>query len=46
MIDGRESMAMDKVLLGVILAGLIGFSLNAIAARAEAYFLRWRVRNA
>jgi len=46
MIDGRESLAMDKVLLGVLLAGLVGFSLNALAARAEAYFLRWRVRNA
>jgi sulfonate transport system permease protein len=46
MIDGREALAMDKVLLGVILAGLVGFSLNTVAARAEAYFLRWRVRNA
>jgi sulfonate transport system permease protein len=46
MIDGRESLAMDKVLLGVILAGLVGFTLNSVAARAEAYFLRWRVRNA
>ena len=45
MIDGRESLAMDKVLLGVILAGLVGYALNTIAARAEGYFLRWRVRN-
>ncbi len=45
MIDGRESLAMDKVLLGVIIAGLVGFSLNTIAARAEAYFLRWRLKN-
>jgi sulfonate transport system permease protein len=45
MIDGREALAMDKVLLGVILAGLVGFGLNMLAARAEAYFLRWRVRN-
>jgi sulfonate transport system permease protein len=45
MIDGREALAMDKVLLGVILVGLVGFSLNTLAARAEAYFLRWRVRN-
>jgi len=46
MIDGRESLAMDKVLLGVIIAGLVGFTLNSVAARAEAFFLRWRVRNA
>jgi sulfonate transport system permease protein len=45
MIDGREALAMDKVLLGVIIAGLVGFSLNTIAARAEAYFLRWRVKS-
>jgi sulfonate transport system permease protein len=45
MIDGREALAMDKVLLGVILVGLVGFSLNTIAARVEAHFLRWRVRN-
>ena len=45
MIDGREALAMDKVLLGIIIAGLVGFSLNALAARAEAHFLRWRVRN-
>lgn len=45
MIDGREALAMDKVLLGVIIVGLVGFSLNTIAARAEAYLLRWRVRN-
>jgi len=45
MIDGREALAMDKVLLGIIIAGLVGFALNALAARAEAYLLRWRVRN-
>jgi sulfonate transport system permease protein len=45
MIDGRESLAMDKVLLGVIIAGLVGFSLNTIAARVEAHFLRWRLKN-
>ena len=44
MIDGREQFAMDKVLLGVIIAGLVGASLNAIAARLERSALRWRVR--
>ena len=46
MFDGREALAMDKVLLGLILAGLVGFTLNSVAARAETYVLRWRVRNA
>jgi sulfonate transport system permease protein len=46
MIDGREALAMDKVLLGLILAGLVGFTLNSVATRAETYVLRWRVRNA
>jgi sulfonate transport system permease protein len=46
MIDGREALAMDRVLLGVIIAGLVGFALNALAAAAEGQFLRWRARNA
>ena len=45
MIDGREQFKMDKVLLGVIIAGGIGFSLNAIATRLESNFTRWRVRS-
>jgi sulfonate transport system permease protein len=46
MIDGREQFLMDKVLLGVIIAGAIGFSLNAIATRLESSLTRWRVRSA
>jgi sulfonate transport system permease protein len=45
MIDGREQFAMDKVLLGVILAGLVGALLNAIAATSESRLLGWRVKN-
>jgi sulfonate transport system permease protein len=44
MIEGREALAMDKVLLGVILAGAIGASLNVIASKLETRALRWRVR--
>lgn len=44
MIEGRESFAMDKVLLGVILAGAVGASLNAVASKLEHIALRWRVR--
>jgi sulfonate transport system permease protein len=46
MIDGREQLLMDKVLLGVIVAGAIGFSLNAFATRLESFLTRWRVRSA
>jgi sulfonate transport system permease protein len=46
MIDGREQFLMDKVLLGVIIAGAIGFSLNTFATRLESSLTRWRVRNA
>jgi sulfonate transport system permease protein len=46
MIDGREQLMMDKVLLGVIIAGAIGFSLNALATRLEASLTRWRARTA
>jgi sulfonate transport system permease protein len=45
MIDGREQFAMDKVLLGVIIAGAVGATLNAIAALVERRALRWRVRD-
>lgn len=44
MIDGREQLAMDKVLLGVIIAGLVGAALNATATAFETRTLRWRVR--
>ena len=46
MIEGREQFKMDKVLLGVIIAGIIGFSLNALSSRLEARLSRWRVRPA
>jgi sulfonate transport system permease protein len=44
MIDGRERFAMDQVLLGVILAGIIGFALSAVASLAEGHIVRWRIR--
>jgi sulfonate transport system permease protein len=43
MISGRESLAMDKVLLGIVLIGSVGAGLNAIASRFERRLLRWRV---
>ncbi|HEY6878568.1 MAG TPA: ABC transporter permease [Polyangiales bacterium] len=43
MISGRESLAMDKVLLGIVLIGGVGAALNALAGRLEAHLLRWRV---
>lgn len=46
MIEGREQFKMDKVLLGVIIAGAIGFSLNALSSRLEARLSRWRVKPA
>jgi sulfonate transport system permease protein len=42
MIDGRESFQMDKVLLGVIVVGAVGFGISAIASAVEARLLRWR----
>lgn len=44
MIEGRESFAMDKVLVGVIIAGAVGATLNAIAGKLEQRALQWRVR--
>jgi sulfonate transport system permease protein len=44
MVEGRESFAMDKVLVGVILAGAVGATLNMIAGKFEQRALRWRAR--
>jgi sulfonate transport system permease protein len=33
---------MDQVILGVIVVGAVGFSLNLIAGLVEARLLRWR----
>lgn len=41
-ISGREHFEMDVVMLGVLLLGLIGYSLNKIAETVEARLLRWR----
>jgi len=45
MIDGREHFWMDLVLFGVIVVGLVGFSLNWIASRMESRALAWRARS-
>jgi len=42
MIDGRELFLMDLVMFGVIVVGLVGFSLNWLAARLERRLLAWR----
>lgn len=42
MIDGREHFQMDLVIFGVIVVGLVGFTLNWIATRAERRLLAWR----
>jgi sulfonate transport system permease protein len=46
MIEGREQFLMAKVLLGVIVAGGVGYGLNLISNKLEASLLRWRPRNA
>lgn len=45
MTEGRESLQMDKVLLGVILAGAVGATLTAFAGLIERRALRWRARS-
>jgi len=46
MIEGREQFQMAKVLLGVIIAGGVGYGLNALASKLESNLLRWRLRSA
>jgi sulfonate transport system permease protein len=45
MVDGREQFRMDLVLFGVIVVGLVGFTLNWAASRIEARALAWRGRS-
>ncbi|MGI4813813.1 MAG: ABC transporter permease [Janthinobacterium lividum] len=40
--DGRENFLMDEVIVGMVLVGIIGFAMHALAARLEARLLRWR----
>jgi sulfonate transport system permease protein len=42
MIDGREQLAMDKVLLGIVIVGCVGTLFNSLAAAAEQRALRHR----
>jgi sulfonate transport system permease protein len=41
-IAGRERFQMDLVMLGVVILGVVGFSLNTGASLLEARLLRWR----
>ncbi|HKM64810.1 MAG TPA: ABC transporter permease [Acidisphaera sp.] len=41
-IEGRDRFAMDLVMLGVLLLGVVGYALNRIAEAAEYRLLRWR----
>ena len=43
MIEGRESFQMDKVLLGVVVVGVVGASINALVLKLEGRLLKWRV---
>jgi sulfonate transport system permease protein len=42
MIDGRERFEMDLVIFGVIVVGLVGFTLNWVATQFERRLLAWR----
>jgi sulfonate transport system permease protein len=40
--DGRENFWMDRVILGVVLAGVIGFAMTMLATFVEKRLMRWR----
>lgn len=42
LVDGRDHFWMDQVLFGVLLVGLVGIVLNALAAVVERRVLAWR----
>lgn len=45
-IAGRERFDMALVMVGVLVLGLVGFTLNRLAYVLEAYLLRWRPKQA
>lgn len=42
LVDGREHFLMDLVLFGVLIIGLVGFTLNWLVSRLEKRLLAWR----
>lgn len=44
-IAGRERFDMALVMVGVLVLGLVGFTLNRLAYALEAYLLRWRPKS-
>jgi sulfonate transport system permease protein len=45
MIDGREQFQMDKVLVGIILVGAVGFSISSLTSLLERRILSWRAQS-
>jgi sulfonate transport system permease protein len=45
MIDGREQFQMDKVLVGIILVGWVGFSISSLTSLVERRILSWRAQS-
>jgi sulfonate transport system permease protein len=42
MIEGRNQLRMDRVLLGVLITGGVGYALSSLLSQVERYVLRWR----
>jgi sulfonate transport system permease protein len=42
MIDGRNQFRMDRVLLGVLITGTVGYALTSVLSLVESRVLRWR----
>jgi sulfonate transport system permease protein len=46
MIDGREQFRMDKVLVGVVLVGVVGYAISALAGALGSWRQRWQAAGA
>jgi sulfonate transport system permease protein len=42
MSQGRSLFQLDLVLVGILVVGTIGWSLDAVLVRLERYFRRWQ----
>ncbi|MFX8381726.1 ABC transporter permease, partial [Acinetobacter baumannii] len=41
-IKGRAAFNIELIIFGMLVIGVVGVVLNSVAARIEAYVLRWR----
>lgn len=45
LVEGKDNLWLDQVLVGILLVGVVGLVLNAISNRIEKHLMRWRTQH-